>query len=46
MGGRVAILTGLYVTIFLFGFPLILLAVLGIADSLLGLRTRWRRGNQ
>jgi hypothetical protein len=40
---RGAILAGVYVAGFVFGFPVLLVVVLGIADSLLNLRARFRR---
>ncbi|MCC6982875.1 MAG: DUF2232 domain-containing protein [Bauldia sp.] len=40
---RGAILAGVYVAGFVFGFPVLMVVVLGVADSLLNLRARFRR---
>jgi len=46
INGRAFVLTGLYVTIGIFGWPIVLLSVLGLAETILGLRARLaaRRG--
>ena len=42
-GGRGFILAGIYATIGLFGWPVLLLALIGLADTILDIRTRVRR---
>ena len=40
---RGAILAGVYVASFIFGFPILMIIIFGVADSILDLRTRFRR---
>lgn len=40
MNGRMFVLTGLYFTIGLFGWPIVLLSLLGLLETVLGLRAR------
>ena len=40
INGRVLILTGLYFTVGIFGWPIVLLSLLGLAETILGLRAR------
>ena len=40
IGGRRFMLTGLYLTVFLFGWPIVLMSLLGLLETILGLRAR------
>jgi hypothetical protein len=46
INGRAFVLTGLYFAIGVFGWPIVLLSLLGLAETILGLRARitGRRG--
>jgi hypothetical protein len=40
IGGRTFMLTGLYLTVVLFGWPIVLMSLVGLIESILGLRAR------
>ena len=40
IGGRTFMLTGLYLTVVLFGWPIVLMSLLGLIETILGLRAR------
>ncbi len=37
-------LTGMYVTLGLFGWPMVVMSVIGVLETMIGLRARVRRG--